>query len=138
MALIALQLRVPSTEREANGIVIKAGRLPSGGGMAALARLGKSERYVIRIVGLLEVRQMAADAGRKCSFVFATSMASDAIKRRVHSRERESRDLRVIKPHALPVIDRVALLARRRKSRGHVVWRSGLLKRFLMAGIALD
>ena len=56
----------------------------------------------------------------------------------MHSCESESRELGVVKPHALPVVDRVALFAVRRKSCGHVVWRSSLLECFLVTRVALD
>jgi hypothetical protein len=55
VALITLQLRVPTREGKAHRIVIEIRRLPSRGGMAFLASLGNSERDVIRIAGLLEV-----------------------------------------------------------------------------------
>ena len=42
----------------------------------------------------------------------------------------------MIKSHALPVVDGVAILALRRKTCRHVVRRGGLLERFLMAGVA--
>ena len=44
----------------------------------------------------------------------------------------------MIECHVLPVDDRVACLALSRKSRSQVVGRSRLLKRPLMAGVALD
>lgn len=56
VALITLQLRVPAGEGEAHRIVIEISRLPSRSRVAFLASLGKSERNVIRIAGLLEIR----------------------------------------------------------------------------------
>jgi hypothetical protein len=56
----------------------------------------------------------------------------------MHSGKREARDFKVVEIHALPVIDRVTCLALGRKSRTDVVWRSRLLERSLMAGIALN
>ena len=56
VALITLQLRVPTRERKAHRIVIEIGRLPSRGRMALLASLGNSERDVIGIAGLLKIR----------------------------------------------------------------------------------
>ena len=121
VALIALQLRVSAGQGEANRVMIEAGRLPRGGRMAILASLGKSQRHVIRVAGFLKIRQVAADARSRSSLVLAACMTSHAIQRRVHSRKRESRKLRMIEFHALPVIDRVAILALRRKPYCHVV-----------------
>ena len=65
-------------------------------------------------------------------------MASHTIQGRMHSCESKVREFRVIELHALPVVDRVAVLALRRKSCRNVVRRSGLLERFLMTGVALN
>ena len=121
VALIALQLRVSAGQGEANRIMIEAGRLPRGGRMAILASLGKPQRHVIRVAGFLKIRQVAADARSGSSRVLAACVTSHAIQCRVHSRKRESRKLRMIEFHALPVIDRVAVLALRRESGRYVV-----------------
>lgn len=93
---------------------------------------------MIRVAGLLKIRQVAAHARGGSSLVLATCVASHAIQRCVHSRKRESRELRVIKAHTLPVVDGVAVLALGRKYRRNVVGRRRLLKRSLMAGVALN
>ena len=138
MALIALELRVSAGQREAYRIVIEAGRLPGRGRMTILASLGKPQRHVIRVAGFLKIWQVAADASGGSSRVFAARVTSHTIQGCVHSGERESRELRVIKSDALPVVDRMAILALRRESGGNVVGRSGLLERLLMTGVALN
>ena len=104
--------------------------------MTILASLRKSQRHVIRVAGLLEIRQVAAHASRGRPGVFASRVASHAIQGRVHPCKSEACEPRMIKSHALPVVDRVAVLALRRKSCRNVVRRSGLLERFLMTGVA--
>lgn len=136
VALIALQLRMSAGQRETYRIVIEAGRLPGGSRMAILASPGDPKRHVIRVAGLLKIRQVAADASRECALVFAARVASHAIQGCVHASEREARELGVIKSHALPVVDRVAFLALRRESSGNVVGIRGLLERFLVTGVA--
>ena len=42
VALFALQLRMSTSERESDGIVIEAGRLPGSCGVALLAILGEA------------------------------------------------------------------------------------------------
>ena len=121
VALIALQLRVSAGQGEANRIMVEAGWLPRRCRMAILATLGKPQRHVIRIAGFLKIRQVAADARSGSSRVLAACVTSHAIHCRVHSRKRESRKLRMIEFHALPVIDRVAVLALRRESGRYVV-----------------
>jgi len=121
VALIALQLRVSARQRKADRIMIEAGRLPCGGGVAILAGLGKAQRYVIRIAGFLKVRQVAPYAGCRRSCVFPSRVAGCAIQRGMHSGKRKTRELQVIECHALPVVDRVTLLTLRRKSRADVV-----------------
>ena len=93
---------------------------------------------MIRVAGFLEVRQVAADTCGESSFVLASRVASHAIQCCVHTSQCESRKSRVIKFHALPVVDRVAILALRRKSCRNVVGILCLLKRSLMAGVALN
>jgi len=93
---------------------------------------------MIRAAGLLKIRQMAADASCRRSRVFAAGMASHAIERCVHTSQCETRKFRVIKSHALPIVNRVAVLALSRKSCRYVVGRSCLLERSLMAGVALN
>jgi len=79
VTLIALQLRVPTCQRKADRIVIKAGRLPGGGRMTILAGLRKSEGYVIRVTGFLEIGQVAADASRGSPRVLAAGMTGAAV-----------------------------------------------------------
>ena len=65
---------------------------------------------MIRIARLLKVRQMTAHAGRRRPRIFPSRMARRAIERCVHTGEREPRNFQVIKIHALPVVDGMALL----------------------------
>ena len=81
--------------------------------MAILASLGQAKRHVIWVTGLLKIRQMAPDASGGSCRVLATRVASHAIQGCVHAGEREARELGVIKSHALPVVDRMAILALR-------------------------
>ena len=81
--------------------------------MAILASLGQAKRHVIRVAGFLKIRQVASDASGRSSRVLAARVASHAIQGRVHAGEREAGELGVIKSHALPVVDRVAILALR-------------------------
>ena len=138
MALFALQLRVSTRQRESNRIMIEARGLPGGGRMAILASLRKPERYVIRIVGFLEIGQVTADTGGRCSSVFTSSVACRAIQRCVHSGKSVACERGVIKSGVLPIVNRVAVFARRGEFCGNVVWRSGLLECSLMAGITLN
>jgi hypothetical protein len=113
VALIALQLRVSACQRKPNRIMIEVGGLPGRGRVAILASLRESKRHVIRAASLLEIRQMAADASGGRSRVLPSRVTSYAIQRRVHTSQCESRKFRVIKSHALPVVDRVAILTLR-------------------------
>ena len=137
VALITLQLRVSTGQGETNRIMIEAGGLPGRGRMAILAGLRKSERHVIRAAGFLKIQQVAADASSRGARVFASRVASRAIQSCVHACKSEARNFCVIEFHALPVTDRVTVLALRRKSCRYVVWRSSLLERSLMTGITL-
>jgi hypothetical protein len=65
-------------------------------------------------------------------------VACRTVQRGVHTCESETCVLEVIKLGAQPGVDRVALLAFGREAAGNMVWRSRLLKRVLMAGVALN
>jgi hypothetical protein len=56
VTLIALQLRVRTSERETDRIVIEMRGLPRCSCMAFLASLGKAQGDVIRVIRLLEIR----------------------------------------------------------------------------------
>lgn len=55
VALIALQLRMRTGERETHRIVIEIRGLPRCSCMAFLASLGKAQGDVIRVIRLLEI-----------------------------------------------------------------------------------
>ena len=106
--------------------------------MAFLASLRKPERHVVGVIRFLEIRQVAADAGRRRSFVSSTDVTGHAVQRRVHSCQRETGVLQVVKPASQPGIDGVTLFALRRKPAGHVIRRVRLRESTLMTGVALD
>lgn len=81
---------------------------------------------------------MASDARRWRSFVPSAHVACRAIQGRVHPRQGEARNPQVIELRSQPRINRVALLALGREAAGHVVRSRRLLKRALVAGVALD
>jgi hypothetical protein len=138
VALIALQLCVPTCQRKAHRIVIEIRWLPSCGCMAFLTSLGKSERDVIRIVRLLKIGQVAAHARRWRSLVPPAYVARRAVEGGVHPRESKPGDFQVIELRAQPGVDAVTLLALYGKTRGYVIWLGRLLICALMAGITLD
>lgn len=84
VALIALQLRVSTRQRESHRIMIEVRRLPGRGGMALLAGLRDAQRDVVGIARSLVVRQVAAYAGRRRSRVLPAHMASHTVEGRVH------------------------------------------------------
>ena len=85
MALIALQLGVPAGQRETHGIMIEICRLPSAGGMALLASLGKAQSEVVGIAGLLEIQKVATHARRRSALILSSSMTGRAVQGRMHS-----------------------------------------------------
>ena len=112
MARDAIQLRVRPYDLETHHEVIESRGLPSHRRMAGLASLREIQRDVVRIRGLLEIRQVARYAG-------------DAGK------------LRVIERRSRPAIDAVTYRAIGRKLRGHMVRSLSLLKLLRVAGIAI-
>lgn len=65
-------------------------------------------------------------------------MARCTVQSRVHASQRKARKLQVIEIRALPVVNRMTLLALRRESRSDVIRRGRLLEGFLVAGVALN
>ncbi len=108
--------------------MVKIRGLPCGRVVARLASLRKIERYVVRVRGLLVIRQVAADACRRCVLEMVLRVTSCAFKRRVHSRQRVARVLQVIESDAKPVVETVALLARSREPGRNMAGRAGRLK----------
>ena len=137
VTLRTLQGGMRAGQRESDKGMVEIRRLPGGGVVASLAGLGEIERYVIRIVGVLEISQMAPYAIGGRAFELGAEMAGIAIQRGVCSRQRESGELQVIKGGAKPAIHAVALLASRREPRGHMARTRGCPEILGMAGIAL-
>ena len=111
VALIALQLRVPTCEGETDRIVIEIRRLPGRGRMAFLASLRKPKCDVIRIARLLKIWQVAAHAGRWRALVLPADMACRAVEAGMHPRKGKSSELQMIEFSAEPSVDGVAVLA---------------------------
>ena len=137
VALVALQGRVCPGQGEAHHVVIEGSRLPGRSRVALLAILRHSQRYVIWIVGLLEIRHVAAHAIRGRALEPAADMAGRALQGRVHPRQGETGELQVVKVHVEPRVHVVTLLARRRESRCHVARARRLLEILRMAGVTL-
>ena len=106
---------------EAGRRMVKGRRSPIGGGMARLAGLGEPSRRVRRIIRAIEVRLMAADAGRVRAgqVVVPVHVALRALQGSVRARQRESRG-RVIEGCITPRRRGVALLTGGREVRLHV------------------
>jgi len=122
MALRAPNAGVRARQRElSKGIVIESRRIPSSRAMASLAGIRESSLRVRRVVGLVKVRQVAADAGSRRSHEFSTRVARAAVQRRVGAGQRESRELQVIELRAHPVVHAVALFASGRQIQGDVI-----------------
>jgi hypothetical protein len=114
VALIALQLRVSARQREANRIMIEAGRRPGRGRVAELAGLRQPQREMVRVARLLVIGEMAAHAGGGRAFVFPAYVASRAVERRVHAGQRKIRwRPSMVELRSQPGVDVMALLALR-------------------------
>ena len=122
VALGALQCRMRPCEREARCGVIEGRARPRRGVMTLGAGLGEAGLHVVRIRGPLEVLQVAADASgvgtRQVVVVIDVTLCAGHC--RVGPRQRESRG-RVIEGRVCPRNGVVALLARLRESRRHVI-----------------
>ena len=138
VALIALQVGVTTCKRESHRIMVETRGVPCGSGVAFLAGLGNSQRDVIWITGPLEIGHVASHARRGCSLVPAAEVTRRAVEGRVHAGQRKSGVLQVIKLGSQPGVDRVTLFALDWKTGGDVIRRRRLLKRILMARVALD
>ena len=121
-------------QREASARVIESGTGPVGGVVALCAGLRKAGLYVIRICGGVEIRLMAADAGRVRAgqIVVTVDVALRALQRRVRTGQRESRR-GVVEGRSSPCRSRVALLAGRREARLDVVRIGGAIEVLHMA-----
>ncbi len=138
MALITLQFGVSARQGKTHRIVIEIRRLPRAGGMTLLTRLGKTQSCVVRIAGLLEIWEMATNAGRWSTRVLPAGVTGGAIQGGVHSGQSKARYLQVIKFGSQPGIDGMALLTLYGEIGSYVIRSRGLPKRVLVTGIALD
>ena len=116
---------VITRERERCGVVIKGRILPIGEVVAGIARRRKADGSVRRCVGALVVALVALDAGGAGETVGAAwaegrVMALATLQAGVRAAQRET-GRRVIKRRARPTGGRVALIARGREARLHVV-----------------
>jgi len=122
VALRARHRRVRAGQRETSrGVIERRGR-PRRRVVALLTGLCEARLHVIRIRRSLEILQVATDAGRVRGgqVVIAVHVALRALHRRVRTAQREA-GRRMIKRRIVPRRRVVALLARGRESRRHVV-----------------
>src|SRR6202023_186168 len=96
---------VAAGERELGFVVIELGRLPGAGRVACFTSLWEAALHMVRIVGVLEILQMARDARSLSQVVVIVDMAIGARTWRhgVSASEEESSEC-VIEPCVQPVI----------------------------------
>jgi hypothetical protein len=112
VALRAGDRRMRARQRElGKGVVIERGRIPGAGVVARLAPGRESCLRMRRIVGLVEVRHVTADAGGRRPHELSARVARVAVQRSVRPSECESRELQMVELRAHPVVHRMALLA---------------------------
>jgi len=122
VALRAGDRRMGARQREfRKGIVIECRLIPRSCVVARLASIREPCLRVRRVVGLVKVRQVAADASSRRSHEFSARVARVAVQRRVGAGQRESRKLQVIELRAHPVVHAVALFASGRQIQGDVI-----------------
>ena len=157
VALRAGHVHVRAGERElGERVVVERGRVPRRSVVTALTGLGKARLHVRWIAGLVEVRQVAADAGGRSPGIFSADVASGAVQGGVRSSERKAGELEMVELGAHPVVHAVALRTGRRKVQRHMARSRGLeflgvaavaigrhrgevaQRAVLMAGIAID
>lgn len=124
-------------EREADQVVIEAGRLPGVSRVTLLAVLRESRRNVVRICSLLVIGQVAAHTIGGRAFIFAADVARGAVQRGVHAGQSEAGELQVIEARAEPRVHGVAQLATGAEAGCHVAGTSSPLERLRVAGVAL-
>ena len=129
---------VRPSQREIHRIVIETRRCPRHRGVALLAGLRETAGHVTRVVGVLEIGQMAGDAGGARQIVVIVGVAVRTGSRRHHVRtcQRESGRI-VIELRIQPVVGAVASLTSHRELARHVIRIRGAQEVGLMAGVAL-
>ena len=107
--------------------------------MAGLTGCGEAGLGVGRIVGLIEVRHVAAHASRGRTHKLPAGVTGVTVEGSVRSDQGESRELQVIELSAHPVVHGVALFASDREIQRDVVdsCGPGVDEIFLVAGVAL-
>jgi len=118
--------------------VIECRRIPRAHVVAEPASCREAGLRVWRIVGFIEVRHVAAHAGRRRAHKFSAGVAGVAVERGMRAHQRETRELQVIELRAHPVVHGVALLAGDGQVQRNVINARGpgVGEIFLMAGVA--
>jgi len=116
----ARRRHVRASQRKSRLGVIEDRWLPRGRVVAHLASLRKSLPHVIRILRVLEIGQVARNAGRDGDLVVVVDMAQRARRRGVGASQRKCR-LRVIKCRWNPSDNRVTVLTGLAKPSRYVV-----------------
>ena len=119
-------------------VVIERCWIPRTRTVASLARRGEAGLRMRRIIRFIEIRHVAAVAGRRRVVELPTRVAGGAIQIRVRAGQGKPGELQVIKLRAHPVVHGMALLAGDRQAESHVVdpHRLGADKVLLVARIA--
>ena len=102
-------------------IVIECGRIPGAGVMASLAASGEAGLRMRRIIGLVEIRHVAPDAGGWGANELVARVAGVAVERCMSSGQGEAGELQVVELRSHPVVHRVALFASRRQMQRDVI-----------------
>lgn len=88
-------------------VVVESRRIPRGGTVAGLAAGWEARLRMRRIVRLVEIRHVAADASGRCSHELVASVAGVAVQSRMGAGQRETRELQMVELRAHPVVHRV-------------------------------
>lgn len=128
VALRALNRGMCPGQGESGDRVIKSGRrIPRARAMTILASCWEPHLRMRRIIRLVEVRHMAADAGCRRQRELSTRVTSAAIQSRMRPGQRKIRwRSGVIELRTQPVVHGVALLARGREASLNVIQADGL------------
>ena len=102
-------------------VVVERRRIPRAAVVAGLASRRESRLRMRRIICLIEVRQVAADAGRWSSHELVARMAGIAVQGGVRARQGKPGELHMVELRAHPVVHRMARLAGGRQIQSDVV-----------------
>ena len=112
VALRASHVGVRSGQRELRkSIVVECRRIPGAGVVTSLASRREPGLRVRRIVGLVEVRHVAATAGCWRARELSSCVAGIAVQRRVRAHQRKARNRQMVELCAHPVVHGVTLVA---------------------------